>query len=123
MYDYQDTLVELNKNTSLSEKIRFIHGVLKRRFSFIARVSVALYDPKSDMLKTFIDSSGGDQPLVHYQATLSDSPSLQEILVEGRPRVVNDLDVHGGPVGKDGARAVGKDERVFRGMRRRLTPW
>lgn len=93
MYDYQDTLVELNKNTSLSEKIRFIHGVLKRRFSFIARVSVALYDPKSDMLKTFIDSSGGDQPLVHYQATLSDSPSLQEILVEGRPRVVNDLDV------------------------------
>lgn len=93
MYDYQDTLAELNKNTSLSEKLRFIHGVLKQRFPFIARVAVALYDPKTDMVKTFVDSSGGDRPLVHYQAGLSDSPSLQEILIEGRPRVVNDLDV------------------------------
>ena len=93
MYDYQDTLAELNQNTLLSEKIRFIHGVLKKRFSFIARIAVALYDQKTDMLKTFIDSSGGDQPLVHYQALLSDSPSLQEILLEGGPRVVNDLDL------------------------------
>ena len=98
MYDYQDTLAELNKNTSLSEKIRFIHGVLKGRYSFIARVSVALYEQKTDMLKTFIDSSGGDQPLVHYQAMLSDSPSLQDILAEGRPRVVNDLDIFAGGV-------------------------
>lgn len=93
MFEYQDTLAELNRNTSLSEKIRFIHGVLKERYPFIARISVALYDPKTDVVKTFVDSSGGDQPLVHYEAVLSDSASLQEILLEGRPRVVEDLDV------------------------------
>ena len=93
MYDYQDTLAELNRNTPLSEKLRFTHRILKRRFPFVSRIAVALYDQKTDMLKTFIDSSGGDHPLAHYQARLSDSPSLREILAEARPRVVNDLAV------------------------------
>lgn len=93
MYDYQDTLAELDKNTSLSEKLKFIHGVLKKRFSFIARIAVALYDQKTDTLTTFVDSSGSDRPLAHYQARLGKTESLRDILIKGRPRVVNDLGI------------------------------
>jgi HD-GYP domain-containing protein (c-di-GMP phosphodiesterase class II) len=93
MDKYQDTLSELNKNGTLSEKLRFTHAVLKSRYNFIDRIAVAIYDPKTDMLKTFIHSSGDDHPLVYYQAKLGEAGSLQEILRTGNPRVVNDLAV------------------------------
>jgi HD-GYP domain-containing protein (c-di-GMP phosphodiesterase class II) len=67
--------------------------LLKDRFDFIDRISVAIYDPKTDLLKTFVHSSDGENPLVLYSAKLADSASLQEILKVGRPRVVNDLKI------------------------------
>lgn len=70
-----------------------IHELLRSRFDFIDRVSVAIYDSKTDLLETFVQSSDGDNPLVLYSAKLSDSASMQEILKLGRPRVVNDLDI------------------------------
>ncbi len=93
MDKYQDTLSELNKNRTLSEKLRFTHTALKSHYDFIDRIAVAIYDPKTDMLKTFIHSSRDDHPLVHYQAKLSEAGSLHEILSAGNPRVVNDLAV------------------------------
>ncbi|MFQ5470400.1 MAG: HD domain-containing phosphohydrolase [Gammaproteobacteria bacterium] len=93
MYNYQDTLAELNKNTSLSEKLEYIHNVLSQRFDFVDRVAVAIYDPKTDLVKTFIASSGDDKPLVHYQAKLDEARSLKEIVEKGRPRVVNDMSI------------------------------
>ncbi len=91
MFDHQDSLERLNQNRPLGEKLRFIHELIRQRFDFIARVSVALYDPKNESLKTYIDSSGEDQPIRNYERHLSDVPSLQEILRQGKPRVVNDF--------------------------------
>lgn len=93
MFDYQDTLHKLNENLPLASKLAFVHEVLNKRYPFIDRIAAALYDPDTDIVKTFIDSSGGDRPLSHYQARLSDSHSLKEILDAGRPRVVNDLEI------------------------------
>lgn len=93
MFDYQDTLQELNKNIPLSNKLLYVHNVLKQRYDFIDRVAIAVYDPKTDTLKTFLHSSGQDEPLNHYQARLSESPSLQEILQRGKPRVVSNLNL------------------------------
>ncbi len=90
---YKDSLDELNKNTTLSEKIQFTHGVLKARYDFIDRIAIAIYDPQTDILKTFIHSSGEDHPLNNYQAKLSDAGSLREILETRQPRVINDLSV------------------------------
>ena len=45
----------------------------------------------ASVLKTYLDSSGDDKPLKHYQALIDDAPSLNEILNVGRPRVVNKL--------------------------------
>jgi HD-GYP domain-containing protein (c-di-GMP phosphodiesterase class II) len=93
MFDYQDTLHKLNENLPLASKLAFVHEVLNKRYPFIDRIAAALYDPDTDIVKTFIDSSGGDRPLSHYQARLSNSRSLKEILDAGRPRVVNDLEI------------------------------
>ena len=93
MFEHQDVLAALNGKLPLPEKIMYVHGLLKERFDFIDRISVAIYDPKTDLLKTFIHSSEDKDHLVLYSAKLSDSVSMQEILKVGRPRVVNDLDI------------------------------
>jgi HD-GYP domain-containing protein (c-di-GMP phosphodiesterase class II) len=43
------------------------------------------------VLKTYLHSSGEDDPVTHYQALLDQAPSLREILKRGRPRVINNL--------------------------------
>jgi len=93
LFSHTDTLEALNHNQPLSNKLRFIHDTINSRYPYIERLAVAVYDPKTDLLKTFIHSSGEENPLSHYQARLSDSRSLCEILEVGKPRVVNDLTV------------------------------
>jgi HD-GYP domain-containing protein (c-di-GMP phosphodiesterase class II) len=86
------TLSELNKNIPVSQKLAFIHRLIKEHAPQIDRISVAVYDPKTDLLKTFIHSSGKADPLSNYQARLSEVASLQEIVSSGEPRIVNDLE-------------------------------
>jgi len=90
---YADSLEELNRKAPLVEKVRAIHRVVQERLGGIDRLAAAIYDPKTDLVKTFVDSSGADRPLHHYQAKLSESHSLNEVLRTGRPRIVNDLAV------------------------------
>ena len=91
MFDHQDTLQQLDKNIPLGEKLVSIHAATKRQFDFVDRIAIAIYDQKTDLLKTYIHSSGGEAPLSHYQSKLADSGSLLEIIEQRRPRVVNDL--------------------------------
>jgi HD-GYP domain-containing protein (c-di-GMP phosphodiesterase class II) len=91
MPDYQDTLESLNRNVPLRDKLVQTHRVMQTHLPFIARIAIALYDPKTALLKTYLHSSGADDPLPHYQAAMSEAPSLANILKDGRPRVVNNL--------------------------------
>jgi Response regulator containing a CheY-like receiver domain and an HD-GYP domain len=91
LFEHHDVLEPLNRNLPLEDKLVFLHDFLRRRYEFIDRVAIALYDPKTDLLKTYVHSSGGDDPLALYQARLEESASLKEIVEVGRPRVVNDL--------------------------------
>lgn len=93
LFTHQDTLELLNSDCTLFEKLQYIHNTLKQRLDFIERLAVAVYDAKTDLLKTFIHSSSGAQPLSHYQARLSEAASLREIIEIGRPRVVNDISI------------------------------
>jgi HD-GYP domain-containing protein (c-di-GMP phosphodiesterase class II) len=88
---YQDILAALNEALPLKDRLVHCHQVLQGHFPFIARIAVAIYDPKTTSLKTYIHSSGADDPLAHYEARLDDAPSLKRILEEGRPRVINNL--------------------------------
>ncbi|MFQ5597820.1 MAG: HD-GYP domain-containing protein [Nitrospiria bacterium] len=91
MFEHRDALAELNRHIPLREKLIAAHGSVSETFPFIVRIAVAVYDPETKVLKTFLHSSGGDNPLDHYQALLDDAPSLREILEKGLPRVVNNL--------------------------------
>lgn len=90
---HDDHLTDLDRNIALGEKIRAIHKTLLPHFPYIARIAAALYDSKTDTVKTFVHSCDEPQPLDRYQAKLGDIPSLLDILEQGKPRVVNDLSI------------------------------
>jgi len=96
LYSHPDTLAILDENRPLSVKLEYLHNLLCQRHSFVDRLAVAVYDPKTDLLKTFIHSSGNANPLNHYQAKLTETGSLKAIVESGRPRVVNDLSIFEG---------------------------
>lgn len=91
MFDHEDRLQGLDERLPLGRKLTLIHQEIAVRFPFIARLSIAAFDPKRGVLKTFLSSGEGDHRLVRYEARLEDAPMLGRILELGRPRVVNDL--------------------------------
>lgn len=78
---------------TVADKLRFMHGIMTDHMPHITRIAVALYDPETDYLRTFVYSSREQSPLTHYQAKLADCFSLTEIAASGEPRVVNDLKI------------------------------
>src|SRR5579864_5005880 len=89
---HRDPLEQLNRCIPLLEKVRAVHRVIQERLDDIDRIAAALHDPRSDLVKTFLVSAAADDlPLHHYEARLSECPSLREILRTGRPRVIDDL--------------------------------
>ena len=88
---YKDVLEPLNRQTSIRDKLIHCHKVVQQYCPGIARIAVTLYDPPTAVLKTYLHSSGDDDPLSHYQANLDDAPSLKAILDKGEPRVINNM--------------------------------
>jgi HD-GYP domain-containing protein (c-di-GMP phosphodiesterase class II) len=88
---YQDILDPLNRNLPLREKLIQTHRVVQRQLPFVARIAITLYDPKTSLLKAYLHSGTEDDPMEHYHARLSEAPSLQNMLKEGHPRVINNM--------------------------------
>ncbi|MFM8683882.1 MAG: GAF domain-containing protein, partial [Chthoniobacterales bacterium] len=76
---------------SLGERINALHENIRRGIPQIDRMACALYDPGMDLLKTFVNSTVGGEPLKAYQYKLSDSPSLVAIKESREPRVIDDI--------------------------------
>lgn len=94
LFTHQDTLANLHENLPLTEKLRFLHQVIRQDFPFIDRLAIALYDEKTEMLKTYTHSTeGNDSPVTTYEAPLSAAPSLHAIIEQRRPRLVQDLNI------------------------------
>ncbi|MBJ7259374.1 MAG: HD domain-containing protein [Chthoniobacterales bacterium] len=77
--------------TSLSERIGAVHAHLRRVVPQVDRLACALYDPEMDLLKTFVNSTVGGEPLKTYQYKLADCPSLLALKSEGKSRVIDDI--------------------------------
>lgn len=99
MYEHQDTFAGLDDRKTLSGRLGLIHSVVRQRYPFIHRIAVALYEAKTDTLKTFVASNEDRNPLERYQAKLAEAHSLQDILRVGRPRIINDLSLFAAPQG------------------------
>lgn len=91
MLQLKDLLASLNNKRPLQDKVALIHQHLKNHLGFIDRVAVTIYETKTDLLKTLVQSSEGDNPLPVYSARLSDSKSLLKIRQQRNPRLVNNL--------------------------------
>jgi HD-GYP domain-containing protein (c-di-GMP phosphodiesterase class II) len=78
---------------SVSERLRSIHARLREDLPGIDRIAVALYDPRTNALATFAHSTVGDVPFSHYEAGLSDLPSLSDLAKRRSVRVIPDLEV------------------------------
>jgi HD-GYP domain-containing protein (c-di-GMP phosphodiesterase class II) len=91
MTEHHDVLEQLNRHIPLREKLVVAHNSVCEQFPFIARIAIAIYDPETSVLKTYLHSSGEDNPLENYQALLADAPSLKQILEKGLPRVINNM--------------------------------
>lgn len=90
-FEHKDILAFLNQGGTLKQRLVAAHQTVKKDLPFVARIALTLYSPETRVLKTYLHSSGDDDPISHYQALLDNAPSLKEILKRGRPRVVNDL--------------------------------
>jgi HD-GYP domain-containing protein (c-di-GMP phosphodiesterase class II) len=88
---HNDSLSQLDQNISLDARLKVIHQRVRERHPFIHRISVALYDEKASIIKTFLASSGRDYPLEYYESRLENALSLQEIIRTRQPRILNDL--------------------------------
>lgn len=92
-FSHYDHFKELGSVAPFSDKLRLLHKLLREQHPFIDRIAIALYDDKTDQLRTFAWSSDERSPLTHYQSKMCDSPSLEEIVRKARPRLVNDMDI------------------------------
>lgn len=94
LFTHQDTLANLHENLPLTDKLEFLHQVIREDFPFIDRVAIALFDEKTEMLKTYTHSTeGNDSPITTYEAPLSSAPSLRAVIEHRRPRLVQNLDI------------------------------
>lgn len=80
------------ERSGLGERIQSLHSILLARYPFIGRIALALYDPDTDLLKTFASSNEGGPTLQRYEAKLADVPSLATLRDARSPRVVDDMD-------------------------------
>lgn len=80
------------EKSGLGERIHSLHGILALRFPSIQRIALALYDPDTDLIKTFVSSQAGGSTLAHYETRLADVPSLQHLRETRTARVVDDMD-------------------------------
>lgn len=91
-----DTLQALGTACGLKGKLAALHGALRQRYPFIDRMAMALYDPDTRQLRTFLQSQDGQAPLALYETLLEDAPALASLLERREARVVQDLSVYDG---------------------------
>ena len=79
MTEHHDVLEQLNKHIPLRDKLVVAHDSVSELFPFVARIAVAIYDPETSVLKTYLHSSGEDNPLENYQALLDLSSVFENL--------------------------------------------
>lgn len=108
---HQLQLNELDSHLTLSEKVAYIHKAILLRYPSVDRMAIAKYDRSNDTLRTYVGSLKGDNPLTHYEAKLSDVPSLQRLAQTRETRIVNDLEVFSNSPSTHSKRIIGKGFR------------
>jgi HD-GYP domain-containing protein (c-di-GMP phosphodiesterase class II) len=88
------TMAAAANHRGLAERLICLHDEIKSDsfLSGLNRIAVALYDESTGILKTFIHSSDGENPLDHFTAKLDDLQGLKLLAGTGARRTLNDLE-------------------------------
>jgi HD-GYP domain-containing protein (c-di-GMP phosphodiesterase class II) len=65
---------------------------MRQSWPHLCRIAIAVYDDKTDLLKTFVNSTDGGEALTDYSVKLNSVASLKELAESRRTRVINDLE-------------------------------
>ena len=85
-------MIDVSGNSaSIQSQVESVHASLLEDLPEIGRVAVAVYDGRTDTLKTFVHSTRGETPFTHYEAKLADVPSLAELAKTRGDRIIGDL--------------------------------
>jgi HD-GYP domain-containing protein (c-di-GMP phosphodiesterase class II) len=76
---------------SLNGRLGRLHEEIKQYFPHIVRISVALYDSKTDDIKTFLYSPSEGSPLTHYRIKLASAGWLDSLRRSRLSRVIEEL--------------------------------
>ena len=85
-----DRFAHVGRHGPLREKLVRTHEAIRQYLPFVARIAVALYDPATTRLSTYLHS-GEDDPLPHYETEIANAPSLKRLMEKGLPRVINNM--------------------------------
>ncbi len=77
---------------TLTDRVEYVHGLVMEKLPTVDRIACALYDSKTDLLKTFINSTREGEALKAYEIKLGDVPSLTALAETGECRVIDDID-------------------------------
>lgn len=78
----------------LAERLACLHDEVKQDLDGLNRIAVAIYDPRTDLLKSFVESSEGGNPFDHVVEHLAQLGPLSLLAKTGARRVVADLSTH-----------------------------
>lgn len=81
------------KESHIGQKIVRLHDQMRQAWPHLCRIAIAIYDDKTDLLKTFVNSSDLENSLSHYSVKLGSVSSLKQLVKSRKSRVINDLDV------------------------------
>ena len=89
---FEPTLVSNDHSTlSLTKELESIHELVKSRYPFVDRIAMALYEPATDLLSTFVSSNSDHILLKRYEIELAKVPSLQMLAASHQSRMVDDI--------------------------------
>jgi HD-GYP domain-containing protein (c-di-GMP phosphodiesterase class II) len=84
-----------DSDNNIGKRIVTLHEQMRKVWPHLCRIAIATYDGKTDLLKTFINSTDGGKALSHYSVKLGSVKSLNELAKTRKTRVINDLEVLG----------------------------
>jgi len=106
--EHQLQLGELDSHRTLSEKISYLHNIVCQNLPHIDRIAIAKYDQSADILRTYVGSWKGDNPLTLYEVKLGEVPSLLKLVHNRETRVINDMRVLANSKSTHSKRIIGK---------------
>lgn len=81
----------LDQRQPIQDRLRWIHERLQGIDNRIERLAFALYQPRNDLLSTFVSHNHRGATLTFYDAPLAAIPSLQVLAQTRRCRVIDDM--------------------------------